>query len=357
MVGKHDAAGADPEARRDRGDLPDHDVGRGACDRRQVVMLGDPIARVSRARRRAGRGRASCAARRRPRSRLRPVKDRGWRAGARRANARLRTGTDAQVPILLPARQLAVAELQRDRRVDRIEAGNARRPIGEIDFRACPAGIVDERHTECARHLLRRHAEVERNDVGLGTRKRRPSTRKATQQRVSLQSRRQIDRGATPLGLRPWGRVRVRASGPLLNCDAHARKPGTGKPFAPNELSPISVRLRQDRPASSLLGRDQLHVRELRHLYLHRLCPPADVPGAEQELLHLEIVGERARSSHGLMKGLPSMVRFISHRPNGRTSWPGIPGGTLPSMMTMRPRGRSCFQACRSTVRWCGMVL
>ena len=34
---------------RHRRDLPDHDVGRRACDRRQVVMLGDPIAHVAEA--------------------------------------------------------------------------------------------------------------------------------------------------------------------------------------------------------------------------------------------------------------------------------------------------------------------
>ena len=44
MIGKHDAAGSHPHALGRRCDLPDHDVGSGACDRRQVVMLGNPIA-------------------------------------------------------------------------------------------------------------------------------------------------------------------------------------------------------------------------------------------------------------------------------------------------------------------------
>ena len=44
MVGKHHAARADADARGDGGDLADHDLGRGACDRRQVVMLGHPVA-------------------------------------------------------------------------------------------------------------------------------------------------------------------------------------------------------------------------------------------------------------------------------------------------------------------------
>src|SRR5262245_19508326 len=40
---------------------------------------------------------------------------------------------------------------------------------------------------------------------------------------------------------------------------------------------------------------------------------------------------KRARSSHGLIIGLPSIVRFISHRLNGRTSLPPRPGGNLAS--------------------------
>src|SRR2546423_11140769 len=58
------------------------------------------------------------------------------------------------------------------------------------------------------------------------------------------------------------------------------------------------------------------------------------------------------RCSQGLMKGLPSMVRFINQSPNGNVSWPIHPGGTLPSMTTMRPPGRKSFQAWRSTVAW-----
>ena len=44
VIGQHDAAGAHADARGRRRDLPDHDVGRGTRDRRQVVVLGDPIA-------------------------------------------------------------------------------------------------------------------------------------------------------------------------------------------------------------------------------------------------------------------------------------------------------------------------
>src|SRR5262245_32366264 len=81
----------------------------------------------------------------------------------------------AQAPILLPTRQLPVAELQRQRRVDRIEAGNARRSVGDVDVRAIPAGIVEERHAQCQRRLRRGHAELERNDIGLGPTKGGPA--------------------------------------------------------------------------------------------------------------------------------------------------------------------------------------
>ena len=47
MVRQHDAARADPHARRHRSDLPDHEVGRRARDRRQVVMLGKPVTRIA----------------------------------------------------------------------------------------------------------------------------------------------------------------------------------------------------------------------------------------------------------------------------------------------------------------------
>jgi hypothetical protein len=49
MVGQHDAAGADPDALRHGRDLADHDVGRGARDGGQIMMLGDPIAGVAEA--------------------------------------------------------------------------------------------------------------------------------------------------------------------------------------------------------------------------------------------------------------------------------------------------------------------
>ncbi len=47
MVGQHHAAGADPDAAGHRGDLPDHQVGRRARHRGQVVMLGQPVADVA----------------------------------------------------------------------------------------------------------------------------------------------------------------------------------------------------------------------------------------------------------------------------------------------------------------------
>ena len=45
VVGQHHAAGADTYVRGRRGDLSDHDVGRGTCDGGKVVVLGHPIAR------------------------------------------------------------------------------------------------------------------------------------------------------------------------------------------------------------------------------------------------------------------------------------------------------------------------
>ena len=47
MVGQHHAAGADPDVLRHRRDLPDHHVGRGARDRGEVVMLGEPVADIA----------------------------------------------------------------------------------------------------------------------------------------------------------------------------------------------------------------------------------------------------------------------------------------------------------------------
>ena len=43
MVGQHHAAGADADVFRHCGDLPNHQIGRGTCDRCQIVMLGQPV--------------------------------------------------------------------------------------------------------------------------------------------------------------------------------------------------------------------------------------------------------------------------------------------------------------------------
>ena len=45
MVRQHHSAGADAHVPGHRRDLPDHDLGCGACDRGQVVVLGHPITR------------------------------------------------------------------------------------------------------------------------------------------------------------------------------------------------------------------------------------------------------------------------------------------------------------------------
>jgi hypothetical protein len=47
VIGQHHAAGADAQTGCHGRNLPDHDLGRRARDVRQVVMLGDPIARVA----------------------------------------------------------------------------------------------------------------------------------------------------------------------------------------------------------------------------------------------------------------------------------------------------------------------
>ena len=47
MVRQHHAAGADPDAAGHRGDLPDHEVGRRARHRGEVVMFGQPVAGIA----------------------------------------------------------------------------------------------------------------------------------------------------------------------------------------------------------------------------------------------------------------------------------------------------------------------
>src|SRR5262249_23556081 len=73
----------------------------------------------------------------------------------------------AQAPILLPAGEAAAAELQRQPRICRVEAGNAFGSGGVIDVGAVPSRVMHERHAECGGGLLRRHAERERDGVGL----------------------------------------------------------------------------------------------------------------------------------------------------------------------------------------------
>ena len=76
VVRQHHAARSDPHARGHRRDLADHDVGRGACDIREVMVLGDPIARDSRDGRRAVPDRGCCAKPARRSRRPPPAKDR-----------------------------------------------------------------------------------------------------------------------------------------------------------------------------------------------------------------------------------------------------------------------------------------
>src|SRR5262245_5984327 len=75
----------------------------------------------------------------------------------------------AQAPILFPSRELAVAKLQREGGIDRVEAGDARRSIGEVDLRASSCGVIDERHAQRDRNLLGGHTERKRGGVGWGS--------------------------------------------------------------------------------------------------------------------------------------------------------------------------------------------
>ena len=47
MVRQHHPAGADADLAGHRRDLPDHEVGRGACDRREIMMFGQPVADIA----------------------------------------------------------------------------------------------------------------------------------------------------------------------------------------------------------------------------------------------------------------------------------------------------------------------
>ena len=49
MVGQHHAAGADPDVPGHGRDLPDHQIGRGARHRGEVVMFGQPVADIAEA--------------------------------------------------------------------------------------------------------------------------------------------------------------------------------------------------------------------------------------------------------------------------------------------------------------------
>ena len=42
VIDQHDAAGADTNVLCRRRDLTDHDLGRGTCDAREIMMLGEP---------------------------------------------------------------------------------------------------------------------------------------------------------------------------------------------------------------------------------------------------------------------------------------------------------------------------
>src|ERR1700756_1081829 len=126
----------------------------------------------------------------------------------------------AQAPILFPSGELPVAELQREGGVDRIEAGNARHSVGEIDLRPGPAGIVDERHAERDRSLLGRHAEDERSGVGLRSAKRGPADAERRDDALYAKSQCQVSSSRPPLSCSTTptpGRLRISS---IHWCDA-----------------------------------------------------------------------------------------------------------------------------------------
>src|SRR6266851_2391167 len=47
MVRQHHATGTDPDAAGHRGDLPDHEIGRRARHRSEIVVLGQPVADIA----------------------------------------------------------------------------------------------------------------------------------------------------------------------------------------------------------------------------------------------------------------------------------------------------------------------
>ena len=102
----------------DRGDLTDHDVGRGTRDRRQVVMLGDPVARVAEAVGELAPDRANCAATTGPEPPVVTGARSRTERGSMRAGDRPLRGLEpalAHAPMRFPAGQPAAAELQPDR--------------------------------------------------------------------------------------------------------------------------------------------------------------------------------------------------------------------------------------------------
>src|SRR5580704_7561257 len=81
-----------------------------------------------------------------------------------------------QPPIILPAGQIALAELQKEVLADRIDAGNVGVAIGDVHVVAAMLGDVVERRPERARGFVRRHAECEWQGVGgIGIAQRQPA--------------------------------------------------------------------------------------------------------------------------------------------------------------------------------------
>src|SRR5262249_7252317 len=251
-----------------------------------------------------------------------------------------------QAPIFFPPRELSVAKLQREGGIDGVEAGNARRSVGEIDLRASPSGVIDERHAQRERSLLGGHAENERGRVGLSSAKGGPADPKRNtepfeSQCSCLRAARRLTTGApssihlrNPVKLvrNVWSCATTQALRWRNNGADRSRRPPSAR----------SAELSHSAAMSCPEGSSQL-------------CTPADFvpqhtyqePNRNSSISNASAIA--ARSFQGRMKGLPRRVCFISQRPKGSASLPPRPYGSLPSMMTMRPPGRRCFQAWRST--------
>ena len=175
-----------------RGDLPDHDVGGGTRDRRQIVVLGHPVARIAQA---VGEPRqieriAQAPARRS--SRRRPGRDRGWRAGSWLLSSPYHAGCHLLARAGLRMINSARRTGARHGRVDRMEgAAVSAAARGGLFLRSRARALLGGRPAfdHPARRLHRRNA-----------RRRARRQRRADRQRPGADHRLSDHRGRRPSG-------------------------------------------------------------------------------------------------------------------------------------------------------------